>query len=189
MPSSWLHVRLRLNNKPTGWLTEKLVSKVLGVNEARFSQRRVIDAIRTLLSGDVGLYVTASDDTGLFPTGSIVATQANAAGDTLTFTYRGMAVVLTEGAAGKGGWSRGATDAEAGANLAAAITRHPVLGGILYATAVGGTVTLTGKVPGVIMHSIVITTNDGTAFALTQLSGGTEGGAALFLQNVWTGRV
>jgi phage tail sheath gpL-like len=100
----------------------------------------------------------------------------------------GRAHTLTEGATGKGGFSRGTSNTEMAANLAAAINAHPVLGGVYTATAAAGTVTIVGKIPGPLLHSVVITTNDATAFGLTQLAGGTWGAAGLGLQHIWTGR-
>ena len=187
MPSSWVQIYIRVHDKPVSWLTEQIASKVTGA-DGRLSPRRAYQAIWDILGGDISLYIHTTDESGVTPTGTIGVTQANAAGDTLTFTWKGRTVVLTEGASGVNGWARGASNTEAASNLAAAIRRHPILGGLYTATPAGGTVTLLGKITGRPLNNLVITTNDATAFAIVSPAGGTDSAAGMFLNHVWSGR-
>lgn len=194
---SWLFVAVRLEGRDANYINEQLQSKTLGTAQAKFNGRRIVDGIRSILSsvgaGSVGgnLWVAItgnSGSSGAFPTGAIVCTQANAAGDTLTFTYGGQTVVLTEGATGVAGFARGASNTTMATALAAAINAHPVLGGIVGAVPAAGTVTLTAKIPGQFMQDYALSTNDATAFGLTQLAGGAEFTAVLMPQSIHTGR-
>jgi len=187
MPSSWLQIYIRVHDKPVSWLTEQIASKATGA-DGRLSARRVYQAIWDVLGGDVSVYLHTTDEAGVNPTGIIAVTQANAAGDTLTFTYKTRTVVLTEGATGTNGWSRGTDNTTAAANLAAAIRRHPILGGLYNATAATGTVTLTGKIHGRALNTVTITTNDVTAFAINAPAGGADAAAGFFMQHIWSGR-
>ena len=96
--------------------------------------------------------------------------------------------MLTEGATGPHGWSRGTDNTTAGANLAAAIRRHPALGGLYTATAAGNVVTLTGKIHGRPLNNLLVTTNDATAFTIVQPVGGADAAGGIFLNHIWTGR-
>lgn len=127
---------------------------------------------------------TVMDDTGVKSTGTIVCTRANASTDTVTFTFGGVAIVLTEAT----DFLRGASDTTCGDNLAAAINAHAVLKTIMSAAAVTGTITLTSKIPTQLGHAITLTTSDATAFALTQFASGTAAGAQFFLQGFQTSR-
>ena len=187
MPSSWIQVYIRCHDKPVSWTTEQIASKAYAA-DGRLSPRRVFDALWGILAGDVSVYIHTTDEAGANPAGTIAVTQANAAGDTLTFTFKGRTVVLTEGATGPNGWARGADNTAAAANLAAAIRRHPLLGGLYTATAAAGTVTLTGKIHGRPLNNLAVTTNDATAFAITSPTGGTDAAAGMFMNHVWTGR-
>lgn len=188
MPSSLLHVIIRAHDKPASWLAGQLQQKALAGNEGRIPGRRFFDALWGLFGSEISAFVYVSDDAGTFPTATITPTQANAAGDTVTFTWRGRAVTLTEGATGTDGFSRGGTNAEAAQNLARACNRHPVVGGLFTATSNATTVTLTGKVSGTILHDVVISTNDATAFAFVQPTGGTNPTPVNIVQQIWTGR-
>ncbi len=188
---AWLHIFVRVNGRPITWLTELLHGKNLATTEGRWEARRIFSGIKDLFTGralDLNVFVTATDDTGTRATGTITCTQANAAGDTITFTYGGRAIVLTEGAAGTSGFARGASDAACATNLAACINAHPILSGIFAATVATNVVTVAGKVPGRVMHSIVMTTSDATAFAIVALSGGAPGAAAMFFQHIQSGK-
>jgi hypothetical protein len=182
---------VKINGRPLSWLSEVLHGKNPSANEVRQQARRVFSGIRDIFTGralDLNVFIAATDDTGTRATGSIVCTQANAAGDTITFSYGGRNIVLTEGATGANGFARGAGDDACATNLAAALNAHPILSGILAATVATNTVTLAGKIPGRVIHSVTMATSDATAFALTALSGGTPGTAAMFLQTVQTGK-
>ncbi len=187
MPSSWVQIYIRLHDKPVSWATEQIASKMVAA-DGRLSARRVYQSIRDLMAGDISLYIHTTDESGVTPSGSIAVTQANAAGDTLTFTWKTRTVVLTEGAVGVNGFSRGASNTEAASNLATAIRRHPILGGLYTATPAAGTVTLTGKITGRPLNNLIITTNDATAFAVTTPAGGTDSTAGMYLQHIWSGR-
>lgn len=196
MPA-WLNISLKLPRRdPRSILYQLATGEVVGsakAGKARggyLRKRRALAGITALIEQVVGgirtggLWVSVTDDSGVRPTGNIACVQANAAGDTLTFTYGILTIVLTEGGAGAEGYARGASNTTMAAALAATINAHPVLGTILLATPSAGNCALAGKLPGTVLHSLAITTNDATAFTLTQLSGGTPGTAALFPQAV-----
>ena len=188
MPSSWLHVIIRAHDKPASWLVGQLQSKVVPGNEGRLPARRVFDAIWGILGSEISSYVFVTDEAGAFPTATITPTYANAAGDSVTFTWRGRAVTLTEGASGTDGFSRGANQAELAGNLARALNRHPVVGGLFTAASNGTAVTLTGKLQGTVLHDVAMSTSDGTAFAFVQPAGGTNPNPQNYIQQIWTGR-
>jgi hypothetical protein len=110
--------------------------------------------------------------------------QANAATDSVTFTYGGTTVVLVEAT----DFLRGASNTTCGDALAAAINAHRILKTIVSAAAVTGTVTITLKLPTTLGHGIVMSTSDATAFTLTQIASGTVGAAQFFLQGFQTGK-
>jgi len=130
------------------------------------------------------VYVHAYDNTGTALTGQIACTQLNAAGKTITFTYGGLTIVFTEGTTGAQGFARGASNTTTASALAAAITAHPVLGTLLAAVGSVGNVNLTSKLPANTLAALTMTTNDGTAFSFTQLTGATIGVATVFPQHL-----
>lgn len=183
--NSWLHVVIRLNAHPVAWVNERLIAaRNLAGNQGRISFRRLLDVVPEVLRGDVNAFIFTTDDSGAYPAATITCTQANAAGDSVTFTHMGVAVTVTEGVQ----FSRGTTDAQCAANLALALRQHPVIGGIATITSATNVVTLTGKLPGTPLTKVVLSTSDATAFALAQFTGGTDPAASLLLQHVWTGR-
>ena len=110
------------------------------------------------------------DDQGTAPTGTIACTQANAAGNYVEFEIGGQTIRLTEGT----DFDAVASDTTCGTALAAAINADAVLSVFFTATDATGTVTLTGDLgPTQAMHDIDMTTDDATAFALTQVGAGT----------------
>lgn len=129
------------------------------------------------------LTTTVVDAAGTLATGSVVCTQANAAGNYVRFSFGGVDITLTEGT----DFARGASDTTCGANLATAINAHSILKTIMTAAAVTGTVTLTAKFPTALAHSVTMSTDDGTAFALTAFASGTVGAAQYFPQVHRTG--
>jgi hypothetical protein len=133
-----------------------------------------------------GMLVAATviDDAGTKPSGTIACVQANAATDSVTFTYGGTTVVLVEAT----DFLRGASNTTCGDALAAAINAHRILKTIVSAAAVTGTVTITLKLPTTLGHGIVMSTSDATAFTLTQIASGTVGAAQFFLQGFQTGK-
>lgn len=145
----------------------------------------VSELLTGLASGVVKGVLSASvlDAAGTLSTGSIACTQANAAGNYVRFTWGGLNITLTEGT----DFARGASNTTCGDNLAAAINAHSTLKTIMSAAAVTGTITLTAKYPTALAHSVTMTTDDGTAFALTAFASGTVGGAQAFLQAFPTG--
>jgi plastocyanin len=194
---SWLFVALKMTGRDANYINEMLHSKTLGIS-ARKEKRRIVSGIREILAGAVGnthdanmwVGVTAnSGSSGAYPAGNIACTQANAAGDTVTFTWGGQTVVLTEGSTSTtNGFARGASNTTLALALATTINAHPVLGGLYTAVPSVGNCALTGKIPGAILQDIAISTNDATAFTLTQLTGGAEFTAAMMLQHIWLGR-
>ncbi len=145
--------------------------------------REGIVALANYLNGiaggsyDAKVFVAlAGANTGTAGTGTIVATRANAANDTVTIGN----VVFTEATSpssnpGLGEFARGADDTACGANLAAAINAHPNLRGFLTAAAVTGTVTLTMVDKGLHANLLNFATSDATAFAVTAPTNGAEG--------------
>lgn len=184
MASSYLVFALRVEGPAAVDLKNQVTSGTVA-SVARFSRSLARMIQRTLKACDGGsrnggnLYATILDSTAALPTGNIACVQANAATDTITFTYGGKTIVLTEGT----DFLRGADNTACAANLAAAINAHPILGALYTALGSSGNCGLTGKVPTALMHDIAMSTNDGTAFSFTQLSGGSEGAAQWFLQH------
>jgi hypothetical protein len=125
---------------------------------------------------------TVMSDTGVKATAAIACTRANAAGNNVVFTFGAVAITLTEAV----DFLRGASDTTCGDNLAAAINAHAVLKTIMSAAAVTGTITITSKIPTSLTHDIAISTDDATAFGLTQFASGTESAAEFFLQGFQT---
>ena len=133
-----------------------------------------------------GMLVAATviDDAGTKPAGNIACVQVNAATDTVTFTYGATTVVFTEGTS----FLRGASDTTCALALANAINANAILKTILVATPAVGNCAIATKLPTTLAHGIVMSTNDGTAFGLTQLTGGTVGAAQFFLQGFQVGK-
>ncbi len=190
MPASWYIIALKSDSKDATYLQRQILSAktfgAAGKHTARQASAAVANMINGLVSGAQPgqVYLAAISDAGTRSTGTIVCTQANAAGDTITWTYAGLTVVLTEGV----DFVRGASDATLATNLAAAIASNQILKG-LFATQVStNTITLTSKLPVGFVGHATMTTSDATAFVITQLSGGTLAGATIFLQNFETGR-
>lgn len=184
MASCYLVLALRIEGRAAVDLKNQITGSAIGNNGNAYSQRLVQMVQRELKACSGGtrqgnLYASILDSTAALPTGQIACVQANAAGDTVTFTYGGVAIVLTEGV----DFLRGASNTTLAAALAAAIVAHPVLGKLLDAVGSVGNCNLTGKVPTALLHDIAISTNDGTAFSFTQLNGGNEGAAQFFLQH------
>jgi hypothetical protein len=153
-------------------------------NTGKYFGRRAVNGIERLLGRAVGgaaqgqLWATVLDDAGTRGAGNIACTRANAANDTITFTYGARTVVLTEGV----DFLRGASDTTCAANLAAAINAHVVLGADFLAAGTVGDCAVTARVPTALLQDFAISTSDATAFTLTQLTGGTEGAAQFALQ-------
>jgi hypothetical protein len=195
-PDSVLILAIKFRRRNSLWLKDKLFpALVVGSQPAEGrATRRAFKMIGDLLGGLAsGVYtgnVWASvlDASGSAAVGTIVCAQATAAGKTLTFTYGGLTVVLTEGATGPNGFARGASNITMATALAACMNAHPILGG-LFTSATGGTatITMTNKLPRV-MVDVAITTNDAVAFVITQFTGGNEGVARIFPQQFWANR-
>jgi hypothetical protein len=149
-----------------------------GTNRALNGLQKVLAGIAggTVSGALSGASVIAAD--GTVPTGAIACTRANAATNYVRFTYGTLTITLTEGT----DFLRGASDTTCGDNLAAAINAHARLKTIMTAVAVTGTITLTAKFPTILAHSVTISTDDATAFALTAFASGTVGTAQFFLQ-------
>lgn len=59
---------------------------------------------------------------------------------------------------------------------------------VTESTAAVGVIVLTSKLPTQLAQDLAMSTGDATAFSLTQLTGGTEGAAKIFLQQFWANR-
>lgn len=189
MPA-WYVIAIKAQDKDATYLQRKILSAkqfgAAGKTTSRQAAKAVSDTVNGLVSGAQPgqLYLGVVSDDGPRSSGTITCTTANAAGDTLTFTYGGLTAVLTEGV----DFARGATDAELATNLSAALGRNHITGGLYTATPAGNVVTLTSKLPPSPVEAITITTNDGSAFAIVQPTGGSNAGATVFFQNFQTGR-
>jgi hypothetical protein len=197
-PDSFLILAVRFKRRNFGWLKDKLfpakepVGSQPGEGRASTRALKIIgDLLAAMRSGVYtgNVWGTVLDASASVSTGSIVCAQATAAGKTLTFTYGGLTVVLTEGATGVNGFARGASNTTMAVALAACINAHPILGGLFLATnPIAGTVGLASKLPTPILTDIAMTTNDAVAFVLTQITGGNEGVAKIFIQQFWVNR-
>lgn len=183
MASCYLVLALRIEGRAAVDLKNQITTSAI-VNTDPFAQR-IVKVVQNELKACAGgtrqgnLYVSVLDSTAAMPTGQIACVQANAAGDTVTFTYGAKTVVLTEGV----DFARGASNTTLAAALAAAINAHPILSALVSAVGSVGNCNLTGKVPTALLHDYAISTNDGTAFSFTQLNGGTEGVAQFLFQH------
>lgn len=191
MAASWLLVAVKLTNTDSETLQDKLHPGDLGT--AGLGERRgkkIVGAISNVLNGLAGgatqgnVWATVTDDAGAYSTSQIVCTQANAAGNYVRWTYGSLTITLTEGT----DFARGASDTACGDALEDAINNHAVLGSLYTAVNTTGTVALTAKVPTSLMHDVALSTDDATAFALTQAASGTEGAAKWFLQHLRVGK-
>jgi phage tail sheath gpL-like len=106
--------------------------------------------------------------------GSVAITHANVTnGDTVTIG----GVVITAATSGNGtsSWTIGASASADATAMAACINANTTLNKVVTASASSGTVTIACNQKGLIGNFIVMSTSDATAFALTQLTGGTGG--------------
>ena len=196
--NTWLHVVIKLTDKPDTFIAKKLIELSPGVaalqtygmvQGGRLSLRRVGKKIADIIMAVAGgtyhgnVWATVTTDSGAKPTGVVACTQANASGDTVIFTYGTAAITLTEAGTGVEGFLRGASNTTCAANLAACINAHPVLGGLMTAVGSVGNCNLTFKLPNQgIAGAVIMSTSDGTAFALTQFTGGTVGVSKMWPQ-------
>jgi hypothetical protein len=176
---------LQVGNRDAAGLASKILPSAVGATGVNANPRRLVHALKHLLSGCIGgaypgkLWATVIADDGTKSAGEIVCTQANAAGNYVRFTYGTKTITLTEGT----DFARGASDTTCGDALEDAINNHAVLGKLMTAANTTGTVALTAKVPTALIQDLAISTDDGTAFALTQFASATEGTAQFFLQH------
>lgn len=200
MANSWMVIAVKVADKPANFILKKLVETTLGnlasgtllggFMRIRRVRLEIMNILTALAGGQYhgNMWVTSFDGAGALPAGNIACVQANAATDTVTFTFGTLAIVFTEGATGAQGFLRGADNTACAANLGAKINAHPVLSGILKATPSAGNIALAGKIPTGILHHIVLSTSDATAFSFTQLTGGVPGTATIFPQSVATNK-
>lgn len=185
MADSWLIMAVRVKDRSATDLKNKITQATI-TTQGNSLSRRFVNFVEDLLNASLGgtkrvaTVATILDTSATFSTGNIACTRANASGDTITFTYGAKTVVLTEGATGENGFARGASDTTCAANLATCINAHSILGPLITALGSVGNCGLTAKVPTCLLQDIAMTTNDGTAFAFTQLTGGNEGAAQFF---------
>lgn len=127
------------------------------------------------LQGSIDVHGDSSDPVAA--SGSVAITHANVTnGDTVTIG----GVVITAATSGNGtsSWTIGANATADAVAMAACINANTTLSKYVSASASTGTVTITSLVKGGIGNLIVMSTSDATAFALTQLTGGTGGPAS-----------
>jgi hypothetical protein len=194
MADSWAIIAVKVKDRSATDLKNKLHKGTIGGltgTQSRFLGKQFVSFVGRTLMGLLGgvrrgnIYGVILDNAGTRSTGNIACTRANAAGDTITFTYGAQTVVLTEATtpANENQFARGASDTTCAANLALVINNHSILGTLYTALGAIGDCGLTAKLPTVLMQDIAMTTSDGTAFAFTQLTGGNEGAAQFFLQS------
>lgn len=192
MADSWIVMAVRVKNLSAADLKNKITLASITTQGASLS-RRFLDFIEDTVNAIKGgvrrgnVVATVLDTSFTASTGNIACVQANAAGDTITFTYGAKTVVLTEGATGENGFARGATNTTCAANLAACINAHSILGPLITALGSVGNCGLTANLPTCLLQDIAMTTSDGTAFSFTQLTGGNEGAAQFFPVHFKTG--
>lgn len=187
MAAAWIIMALRIEGESSADTRTRICNAAVGTQGKALGRQAATGIANTLegaAAGVIGanLYATVLDNSATFSTGNIACVQANAAGDTITFTFGGKTVVLTEGATGESGFARGASNTTCAANLATCINAHSVLGPLITALGSVGNCGLTAKIPTVLLTDIAMTTNDATAFTFTQLTGGNEGAAQFFIQ-------
>lgn len=186
---------VRLDNKPASFVREKLFGKELAANAGnyRFADRRFFSGLDNILRSVAGGIYTANvwaavsgvASPAVMPVGRIACVQATSAGQTVTFTFGTVAIVLTEGAAGANGFARGASNTTEAAALAVCINAHPVLGGVFTATPSVGNCDIAGKIPGAFLTDVLLA--GGTGFTATQLgvtTAGVEGTHQFFPQHL-----
>ena len=192
MADSWMILAIRVKGYSAVDLKNNIshgtVTKDTGLRKRFFST--VMKTLNGIRGGTKrgNMIATILDTSGTAATGNIACTQANAATDTITFTYGGKTVVLTEGASGENGFARGASNTACAANLAACINAHPILSPLFTALGSVGNCGLTAKMPTCLLHDFALTTSDGTAFTFTQMTGGTEGAAQFIPIHFSTGQ-
>ncbi len=183
MSDSWLILALKVKNRAAGDTAKYIQTGSVGTT-GRYYGRQAITGVTELLDGAVAgvpnsvPYLTVLADDGTYSTGNIACTRANAAGNYVRFTYGTLTITLTEGT----DFLRGASDTTCAANLATAINDNVVLGGLMTALGSSGNCGLTAKVPTALIQDIALSTDDGTAFSFTQLTGAAEGTAQFFPQ-------
>lgn len=186
MADSWLFLAVKVQNRAAVDLKNKVTQAVITGSEGRTLSRRFLGMVQDTINGLLGgtrqgqVFATILDTSFAAATGNIACVQANAAGDTITFTYGGKTVVLTEGASGENGFARGASNTTCALALQNCINAHSILGKLFTALAAVGNCGLTAIIPTNFVQDIALTTSDGTAFSFTQLTGGTEGAAQFF---------
>lgn len=197
MADSWVIIAVKVIDHAAVDIKNQITQATIGTSTGTPSAalgKRFVNAtgnlLKSLLHGVKrgNIYATVLDNSATYSTGNIACTQANAAGNTITFTYGAKTVVLTEGASGENGFARGASNTTCAANLAACINAHSILSSTLTALGAVGDCGLTANVPTALLQDIAMTTDDGTAFAFTQLTGGNEGAAQFFPQEFTVNR-
>lgn len=186
---AWLTLRIKISGRDSEYIKSKILNATtIGSQFADGrSTRKVMAAVTSFLamlaSGVLKgkVWVAITNDGGTYGTGNIACTRTNASGKYVRFTFGTLTITLTEGT----DFLRGASDTTCAANLAAAINAHAVLGGLMTALGSSGNCGLTLKIPGKFLESVAMTTDGATAFSFTAFTGGTEGTAKNFVQQVW----
>lgn len=192
MADSWVIVAAKVKNRSAVDLKNMLWKGAIGGSSGTASKKLtkrfvafVSEVLKAMLGGfrTGNLYGVILDNSATYATGNIACVQANAATDTITFTYGGLTVVLTEAGTDENGFARGASNTTCAANLAATINAHSILGALFTALGAVGNCGLTAKIPTALLQDFALTTSDGTAFSFTQLTGATEGAAQFLPQS------
>lgn len=182
MATSWITLHIKCNRTAEAMAEKYLKDEKWDQGTGWVQLSNLMGAIG---SGTItaNVWGAVHDDTGTKPTGTIACTQANAEGNYVRFTYGGKNITLTEGS----DFQDGASDDDCGENLASAINAHAILSELMDASNSSGTVTVTIKVPGSWGEDIAMSTDDGTAFDLTQVGAdeaGAEGASQAFPRHI-----
>jgi hypothetical protein len=195
----YLLVAIKLSDRDSSYVEDALRGSMSDYASAATQsitrdKRRIAKGIADLLTGLAGgtmqgdLWVGVPGTDSVLRVRTVGCTQANAAGNTVTFTWGTIAVTLTEGT----DFARGASDTTCAAALVAAVNAHAVLGRLFTCTNAVGVVSIASKFAGLLFDEWVISTDDATAFAILLTGGttvdGTNGTARIALRNVAQGR-
>lgn len=145
-------------------------------------RHRSLNNVRNLLDGIVSgsnnptttVDVAYSATNPVAASGSVAITHANVTNSD-TVTIGGVVITAATSGNGTSSWTIGADATADAVAMAACINANTTLNKVVTASAATGTVTITCNQKGLVGNFIVMSTSDATAFALTQLTGGTGG--------------
>lgn len=176
MADSILYVAIANDGHTATSVVQKYLSDA---NEPHQGLSRLIAYLSAVLAGSepARVYVACDDGAGTAGTCTITCTQANATvGETVTIG--GVTFTIATTRTGANEVVAGASDATFGENVKDAINEHTLLRGLVTATDNdAGVVTLTCNDAG--LHAnLLVTSETGDAFAVTQITNGAEGSVA-----------